>query len=77
MTSAYLLVEAEIGRVKDVLAKVKKIKGVECAQSVTGPYDIIAYLEAKNIDDLGIIVTDKIQKIKGVKKTITCLSVDL
>lgn len=77
MASAYLLIEAEIGKVRDVLNKLKKVKGVECAQSVTGPYDVIAYLEAKDIDKLGVLVTDKIQKIKGVKKTITCLSVEL
>lgn len=77
MTSSYLLVETEVGKVKDVLVQVRKIKGVECAQAVTGPYDIIAYLEAKNIDELGILVTDKIQKIKGVKRTVTCLSVEL
>lgn len=77
MTSSYLLVETEVGKVRDVLVQVRKIKGVECAQAVTGPYDIIAYLEAKNIDELGILVTDKIQKIKGVKRTVTCLSVEL
>lgn len=77
MTSSYLLVETEVGKVRNVLIQVRKIKGVECAQAVTGPYDIIAYLEAKNIDELGILVTDKIQKIKGVKRTVTCLSVEL
>lgn len=77
VASAYLLVETEVGKVKDVLKSMHNVKGVKDVQAVTGPYDIIAYLEADEIDKLGRIVTDKIQRAKGVKRTVTCLTVSL
>ncbi len=75
--SAYLLIETEVGKVKDVLKAVQKSNGVSSAQAVTGPYDIIAWIQAKDIDSLGRIVADHIQRTKGVKRTVTCLTVDL
>lgn len=74
---AYLLVETEVGKVKDVLKFISKVKGVKSCEAVTGPYDIIASLESKDIDALGRIVTDQVQRTKGVKRTVTCLTVEL
>lgn len=70
---AYVLIECESGKAGSALKSISKAKGVECAQAVTGPYDIIAYVEYSNQKELGDIVIKKIQSTKGVKKTITCL----
>ena len=74
---AYVLIECLPGRAATVLKTVKKIKGVDCAEAVTGPYDIIAYVDYKDQDALGDIVVRKIQSHKGVVKTVTCLVVGL
>ena len=75
--SAYLLIESDVGKVRDVLKSIQKIKGVESAKAVTGPYDIIAHLSARDIDSLGKIVTEQVQRAKGIKRTVTCLTVEL
>jgi len=71
--SAYILIEAEPGKVKDLVIEVSKIKGIKCACGVTGPYDIIAYIETKDIDTLGTLITKKVQTLAGIRKTMTCL----
>jgi len=52
-----------------------KIPGVKSAHLVTGPYDIIAYVEAKDPGAIGRLVMSKIQAVTGVGKTITCVVV--
>jgi DNA-binding Lrp family transcriptional regulator len=47
------------------------------AHAVTGPYDIIAHVEAANIDALGKVVLSKIRTINGIVKTLTCVAVEV
>ena len=44
---------------------VAQIKGVTSAEAVTGPYDVIALVEARNLNDLGRLVVGKVQAIEG------------
>jgi DNA-binding Lrp family transcriptional regulator len=44
---------------------------------VTGPYDIIAFVEAADIDALGRVVLSKIRTISGVTKTLTCVAIEV
>ena len=71
--SAYILIEVEPGKVKDVATQLTRLSGVENACVVTGPYDVIGYIRQKNIEELGEMITNNIQTIPGVRKTITCL----
>jgi len=71
--SAFVLLEVEPGQVKEVANKLAELKGMENSCVVTGPYDIIGYLKLENIEDLGETVTNHIQTIPGIKKTLTCL----
>jgi len=72
MVSAYILIETVPGKnVKNVRGDVLKIKGVRSADYVTGPYDVVARIEAKNMADITEIVAVKIQSVKGIAKTIT------
>lgn len=71
--TAYVLAEAEPGCVRDLVTEIAKIKGVKRACGVTGPYDIITYLETKDIDTLGNIITKKFQTLPGIRRTMTCL----
>jgi DNA-binding Lrp family transcriptional regulator len=74
---AYVLIKCSAGRVATVLKQIRNVKGVECAEAVVGPYDIIAYVEAENINELGKMVVDKIQKVIGVENTLTSICVEL
>jgi DNA-binding Lrp family transcriptional regulator len=47
------------------------------ADSVSGPFDLIVLLESPDLDSLGRAVTEGIQKIWGVKRTVTCVVMEL
>ncbi len=74
--SAYVLIECEHGKSFDVANAILKIGGVSNAHSVTGPYDVIAFVTASNFKVLGEVVIKKIQGVKGVKKTLTNIVVE-
>ena len=70
--SAYILIQTEVGKAADVAAAVGAIDGVVTAEDVTGPYDVIARVEASNVDDLGRLVIAKLQDVPGITRTLTC-----
>ncbi|MEW6201848.1 MAG: Lrp/AsnC ligand binding domain-containing protein [bacterium] len=77
MGGAYILVKTQAGKAGQAVKSLRKIKNVVRADSVTGPYDIIAYAQADNINTLGKMIVSKIQTIPGVVETMTCLAVDV
>lgn len=72
---AYILIQTDMGKPTAVVEALRKIDGVKEADTVTGPYDAIALLEAADLDAFGELVTTKIQAIDGIVRTITCLAV--
>ena len=76
-TNAYVLIEAASDKAKTALKAILKIPGVKMANAVTGPYDIIAFVEASDVDALGRVVLSKIRTISGVTKTLTCVAIDV
>lgn len=72
MVEAFVLIQAEVGMASRVGQAVGAIRGVRAANVVTGPYDVIARVEAANIDALGKLVVSKIQAVEGVSRTLTC-----
>ena len=76
-TTAYVLIEAASDKAKNALKAISKIPGVKMAHAVTGPYDIIAFVEAPDVDALGRVVLSKIRTITGVTKTLTCVCIEV
>ncbi len=73
---AFVLVETSVAKKnKEVIAALRKMKGMKSVDSVTGPYDIIAVLEAETLNEIGDIITGKIHSIEGISRTVTCLVV--
>lgn len=72
---AYVLIEAEAGQVGSVIATLRGMPGVNAADPVTGPYDIIVTLETPDPRDIGRLVMNEIHGIAGIKRTITCLAI--
>lgn len=68
---AYVFIECEHARSKEVQEALLKVGGVKEARIVTGPYDIIALVAASSFKIMGEVVLKKIQSIKHVKKTLT------
>jgi DNA-binding Lrp family transcriptional regulator len=72
---AYVLINASPGRALEVAQKMQGIKGITAADAITGEYDVIAVCEAEDVNSIGQMIVDNIQKIDGVFKTVTCLAV--
>ena len=77
MVSAYILILTEVGRAAEVATAVAAIDGVDAAEDVTGPYDVIVRAKANDVDELGRLVVAKIQAIDGIDRTLTCPVVHL
>jgi DNA-binding Lrp family transcriptional regulator len=75
VVQAYILVQTEVGKSSDVSLEIRQMPGVTLAEDVTGPYDVIARIEAPTMDELGQLVISRIQDIKGITRTLTCMVV--
>ena len=71
---AYILIETEVGRARDVLADLRAMANVSEADIITGSYDLIALAEADDMVALVDLVTAQVQNIGGVQRTITCVA---
>jgi DNA-binding Lrp family transcriptional regulator len=74
---AFILIETAVGKNKEIVSAIKLFKGVTGVDYVTGPYDIIAIVEADNLNEIGDLVTQKIHPISGITRTTTCLSLKI
>jgi DNA-binding Lrp family transcriptional regulator len=77
VVQAYILIQTEVGKARDVAATVSDLPGVVQVDAVTGPYDVIVLTEAKTVDELGSLVVSKVQGVSGITRTLTCSVVHL
>jgi Lrp/AsnC ligand binding domain len=66
VVTANILIQTEVAR--DILDST----GVQQAQDVTGPYDVIVRAEARTSDELGQLVVARAQGVGGITRTLTC-----
>ena len=74
-TRAYILIESVPAKNKDIHKSVSRLPEVKLADRVTGPYDIVAVVEADSLSDIANLVSDRIHTISGVVRTLTCLAI--
>jgi len=77
VATAYILIQTDVGKAQQVAQNVRSIAGVEEADNVTGPYDVIVKVQAPNMDALGRLVVSEIQMLQGITRTLTCPAVRL
>lgn len=78
MTEAFVLINVEKGRVKEVLERLKGMEEVLEVDAVTGVYDIIALVRAENEDVLTReVLLGKIHNIPGITETSTAIILEL
>ncbi|GAA4448716.1 Lrp/AsnC ligand binding domain-containing protein [Phytohabitans sp. ZYX-F-186] len=77
MVQAYILIQTEVGRARDVAAAIKDVSGVVRVDAVTGPYDVVVLTEAHTVDELGKMIVSKVQMVPGITRTLTCSVVHL
>jgi len=71
---AYVLINAEPGMIWKVAEVALRIEGVKIAHAVTGQFDVVAFVDFLKMEDLGKII-EKIQQLKGVRRTQTLIAV--
>ena len=73
---AYILIQTTVNA-GHVAREIRDIEGVEAAEDVSGPYDVIVRTTAPDMDSLGKMVVAKIQGVEGITRTLTCPIVQL
>ena len=73
---AYVLIQTAVNAAQ-VAGEIARIPGVESAEDVSGPYDVIVRVSAPDMDDLGQMVVTRIQSVEGITRTLTCPIVQL
>ena len=74
---AFVLIETAVGTTNTVVNNLRSVEGVTSVDAVVGPYDVIAVLEAQDVNTIGELVTSKVHAVGSVVKTVTCLTVSL
>jgi DNA-binding Lrp family transcriptional regulator len=77
VVTAYILIQTEVGKAAQVAKEIIDITGMQQAEDVTGPYDVIVRAEARSIDELGKLVVARVQAVDGITRTLTCPVVHL
>ena len=74
MLKAYILIETEKGKTKEVVEALRGLDGALSVESVAGPYDAIALIEGKTLSELGDVVTVNFGRVRGICRTVICAS---
>ncbi|MBI4278356.1 MAG: Lrp/AsnC ligand binding domain-containing protein [Armatimonadetes bacterium] len=73
MIQAYIMIRVMPGKIAEAVQLIAQTPGVRSAYAVTGPTDIIAFVEADSMQDLGRLIVSRIQGAPGVTRTTTCV----
>jgi DNA-binding Lrp family transcriptional regulator len=73
MTTAYVLINYEIGTEDKILNRLKNLSGVVEVSEVNGIYDIIVKITSDNLDDIKETITKHIRTIKTIRSTMTLI----
>ena len=58
---------------REVAKEIAKLREVQEVHIVSGDWDMVVKVKAKDVDMIGKLVLDKMRLIKGVKRTLTCM----
>ena len=81
MSTAYVLINSDLGKDIDIIAKIKEILQAEKdisfeIQGVYGVYDIIVKISSDESATVRKIVTNQIRKIENVQSTLTMVVIE-
>ncbi|MCW3974982.1 MAG: Lrp/AsnC ligand binding domain-containing protein [Candidatus Bathyarchaeota archaeon] len=76
MSSAFVLINTEIGFEDSLLAELKKLENIKEAYVTYGVYDIVAKVEAESMDKLKDVISQNIRRLEKVRSTLTMIVVE-
>ena len=72
---AYVLIETQVGKIKQVVEVIRNIQGVASVDVVTGPYDAIAVIQTETLNNFENLVVEKVLLLAGISRTVICIVV--
>jgi len=69
--TAIVFIEADVAAMPETAQTIAALDGVSAVYSVTGQLDLIALLKVRDIDGVSAIVTERINKVPGIRRTET------
>ena len=76
MAEAFVLINCEIGSEESVIEKLNSIAEVIEVHGTFGAYDILAKVEADNVEIIRETITWKIRKIEKIRSTLTLMGIE-
>ena len=70
---AYILVQTAVGTCAKATRAIREIAGVKSVEQVTGPYDVVVEVRARNVTHLTDNLVPVLQGVPGVTRTLPCL----
>jgi DNA-binding Lrp family transcriptional regulator len=75
MHSAFVLMNAELGKELQIVQEIKKIPHVKEVYPVYGVYDVLMVIESDSMESLRETITSQVRKLDGIKSTLTMIIV--
>ena len=75
MHSAFVLMNAELGKETQIVNELEKIPNVKEVYPVYGVYDVMMVIESDSMETLRETITSKVRKLDGIKSTLTMIIV--
>ena len=75
--SAFIMVDVAGDHTKSAYKTITRIPFVKKVDAVTGPFDLVAQIEAATLESLNDLVLSRIRGVDGVVKTSTAIILNL
>ena len=76
MTTAYVMINCELGAEETIMEKLKEIEQVKDVFGTIGTHDMMVKLDADNFEKIREIVSRNIQKIEKIRTVSTLVKKD-
>ena len=74
MIHAFVLIDAEPGRIADLAEELADVEGVAEVYSVAGEADVVAIVRVRHHEELADVVTRRITALDGIVNTRTLIA---
>ena len=76
MKKAFVLINCDLGKEKDIISELNEIEGVKESHGTWGAYDIIAEVGSETAELLRETITWKIRKLPAIRATLTLMAIE-
>jgi len=71
--SAFVLIDTTGNHTKTAYKTLTRIQGIKAVYPVTGPFDLIAQVEAETFEELNDLIMVRLRGVDGITKTNTAI----